>query len=101
MRSASSKCMNGSTRYKITIDSENAPGTLYHIAGTMLRKKINIETLHVQEVDPKKHLSRFKIEILLEPDLMEKVIRQIRRIIEVVRADYEVVQEIRSAKAKR
>jgi len=93
--------MNGSTRYKITIDSENAPGTLYHIAGTMLRKKINIETLHVQEVDPKKHLSRFKIEILLEPDLMEKVIRQIRRIIEVVRADYEVVQEIRSAKAKR
>jgi len=93
--------MNGSTRYKITIDSENAPGTLYHIAGTMLRKKINIETLHVQEVDPKKHLSRFKIEILLEPDLMEKVIRQIRRIIEVVRADYEVVQEIRSVKAKR
>lgn len=85
--------MNGSTRYLVTIDSENAPGTLYHIAGTMLRKKINIESLHVAEFEPKKHLSRFKIEIFLEPDLMEKVIRQIRRIIEVVSAEYEEVKE--------
>ena len=75
-------------RYLITIDSENAPGTLYHIAGTMLRKKINIESLHVEEINPAKHISQFTIEIFLDPDLMEKLIRQIRRIIEVTEAEY-------------
>ena len=72
----------------ITIDSENAPGTLYRIAGTLLRKKINIESLHVAEIDPKKHISRFKIEIIVDQELMEKLIKQIERIVEVVTAEY-------------
>lgn len=80
-------------RYKIRITSENAPGTLYRIAGTMLRKKINIESLHVEEVDPAKHISQFTIEIFLDPDLMEKLIRQIRRIIEVTKAEYQPLGE--------
>ena len=79
-------------KYLLTIDSENAPGTLYHIAGTMLRKKINIESLHVAEVDPKTHTSRFRIEIYLEPVLMAKLIKQIERIVEVVHADYKEIQ---------
>ena len=79
-------------RYLLTIESENAPGTLYRIAGTMLRKKINIEELHVKEVDAQRHISRFKIEILLEQDLMEKLIKQIERIVEVVNATYEEVK---------
>ncbi len=87
--------MNDSIRYLLTIDSENAPGTLYHIAGTMLRKKINIEKLHVEEIDPKRHVSRFKIEIFLDEELMEKVIRQIRRIIEVISATYKEVDKKR------
>jgi len=84
--------MTTQTKYTLTIESENAPGTLYRIAGTMLRKKINIEELHVKEVDPKRHLSRFTITIFLEPDLMAKLIKQIDRIIEVVSAEYKEVK---------
>jgi len=63
-------------KYVLTIKSENAPGTLYRIAGLLLRKKINIESLHVKEVDRKKHISHFTIEIFLSPHLMAKLIKQ-------------------------
>ena len=77
-------------RYTLTIHSKNAPGTLYRIAGLLLRKKINIESLQVKEVDSKKHISHFTIEIILERGQMEKLIKQIDRVIEVTRADYRV-----------
>ncbi|MEK7479907.1 MAG: ACT domain-containing protein [Patescibacteria group bacterium] len=79
---------NGVKKYTITIESENAPGLLYRIAGTLLRKKINIESLSVKEVDPKTHISRFTLEIFLEPILMERLIKQLERIVEVTRAEY-------------
>jgi len=75
-------------RYILTIKSENAPGTLYRIAGLLLRKKINIESLRVKEVDRKKHISHFTIEIFLAPHLMSKLIKQIDRVVEVTRAEY-------------
>ena len=78
-------------RYLLTIESENAPGLLYRIAGIMLRKKINIEKLHVEEIDPKRHTSRFTIEILLAPDLMEKLIKQVERVVEVTKAEYKEI----------
>ena len=56
----------------------------------MLRKKINIESLNVKEVDTVKHISHFTIDIILERGLMEKLIKQIDRVIEVTRADYRV-----------
>ena len=75
-------------KYVLTIKSENAPGTLYRIAGLLLRKKINIESLHVKEVDRKKHISHFTIEIFLAPHLMAKLIKQIDRVVEVTHAEY-------------
>jgi len=75
-------------KYVLTIKSENAPGTLYRIAGLLLRKKINIESLHVKEVDRKKHISHFTIEIFLAPHLMAKLIKQIDRVVEVFHAEY-------------
>ena len=75
-------------RYILTIKSENAPGTLYRIAGLLLRKKINIESLRVKEVDRKKHISHFTIEIFLAPHLMAKLIKQIDRVVEVFHAEY-------------
>ena len=75
-------------RYILTIKSENAPGTLYRIAGLLLRKKINIESLRVKEVDRKKHISHFTIEIFLAPHLMSKLIKQIDRVVEVTREEY-------------
>lgn len=80
-------------RYVLTIHSKNAPGTLYRIAGLLLRKKINIESLHVEEFDPVKHISHFTIEIIVERGLMEKLIKQIDRVIEVTRAEYRVKRE--------
>ncbi len=79
-------------KYQLTIESENAPGLLYRIAGIMLRKKINIESLHVSEIDPKRHVSHFVIEIFLEPDLMAKLIKQIERVVEVTHAEYREVR---------
>ncbi len=75
-------------RYTITIASENAPGTLYRIAGVLLRKKINIESLFVSEIDPVRHISHFTIKIELEKHLMEKLIKQVERVIEVTHAEY-------------
>ena len=80
--------MSTAKKYTITIESENAPGLLYRIAGTLLRKKINIESLSVKEVHPKTHISQFVIEIFLDPVLMAKLIKQIERIVEVTRAGY-------------
>ena len=80
--------MSTAKKYTIIIESENAPGLLYRIAGTLLRKKINIESLSVKEVDPKTHISRFTLEIFLDPVLMAKLIKQIERIVEVVHAEY-------------
>jgi acetolactate synthase small subunit len=75
-------------KYILTIKSENAPGTLYRIAGLLLRKKINIESLHVKEVDRKRHISHFTIEIFLSAHLISKLIKQINRVIEVTHAEY-------------
>jgi acetolactate synthase small subunit len=75
-------------KYTITIKSENAPGTLYRIAGLLLRKKINIESLHVKEIDKKRHISHFTIEIFLSTHLMAKLIKQIDRVVEVTHAEY-------------
>jgi len=77
-------------KYTITILSENAPGTLYRISGVLLRKKINIESLHVEEIDSVKKISRFKIEILLDPSLIEKLIRQIEGVVEVSHVEYKI-----------
>ncbi|MDO8552075.1 MAG: ACT domain-containing protein [bacterium] len=79
-------------RYVLTIKSENAPGTLYRIAGLLLRKKINIESLHVKEIDRKKHISLFTIEIFLSTHLMAKLIKQIDRVVEVTHAEYRRMQ---------
>ena len=82
-----------SMKYTIKIISENAPGTLYRIAGLLLRKKINIETLHVKEIDPVKKISRFTIEIFLTRGLIEKLIKQIERVIEVSHVEYRSTNE--------
>ncbi len=75
-------------RYTLIIKSENVPGTLYRIAGLLLRKKINIENLYVKRVDQKRHTSHFIIEIFLSPHLMAKLIKQIDRAVEVTHAEY-------------
>lgn len=69
--------------YTIIIITENKPGVLYRIADIFLKRKINIESLTVSETE-KKGLSEFKIVITTEKETLEKVLMQIKKIIEVV-----------------
>ncbi|MBI2074895.1 MAG: acetolactate synthase small subunit [Candidatus Levybacteria bacterium] len=66
----------------ITIFSENKPGVLYRIANLFLRRKINIESLTVSEIKSK-GLSRFTIVVKEDPKVVEKITRQLAKIIEV------------------
>src|SRR3990167_5211459 len=70
--------------YTITAFAENKPGVLYRIADLFLRRKINIESLTVSEVK-NENLSRFTIVVYAEIALVEKIVKQLYRIIEVVK----------------
>lgn len=70
--------------YTIVIFTENKPGVLYRIADLFLRRKINIESLTVSEIESKT-LSRFTIVVKANPHIIEKVVKQLYRIIEVVK----------------
>lgn len=70
--------------YTIIVFSENKPGVLYRIADLFLRRRINIESLTVSDTGDSK-LSRFTITVSADGTLVEKIVKQIYRIIEVVK----------------
>ncbi len=70
--------------YTILVFSENKPGVLYRIADLFLRRRINIESLTVSE-SQENRLSRFTITVDANGALVEKIVKQIYRIIEVVK----------------
>lgn len=80
-------------KYTITVFSENKPGILYRLASLFLRRKINIESLTVSETD-KESLSRFTILVKTEKDLVEKVVKQLYKIIEVAKVVDSTDQEL-------
>jgi acetolactate synthase-1/3 small subunit len=69
-------------KYTITVVSENKPGVLYRIADLFLRRKINIESLAVSETK-EQEISRFIIVVERDPETIQKLVKQIHRIIEV------------------
>lgn len=71
-------------KYTITIFTENKPGVLYHIADVFLRRKINIESLTVSEIESG-GVSRFTIVQHLDEETTIKVIKQLNKIIEVLK----------------
>jgi len=72
------------TLYTISIFTENTPGVLYRIADLFLRRKINIESLTVSEINQEDQ-SRFTVVIFAEAELVEKIVKQLYRIIEVTK----------------
>ena len=70
--------------YTITVFTENTPGVLYRIADLFLRRKINIESLTVSEVKNEEQ-SRFTIVVHAEEALVEKIVKQLYKIIEVIK----------------
>lgn len=69
----------------ITALTENSPGVLHRITAMLTRRKINIESLTVSETE-RHGISRFTIVVDAEEELVEKIVKQIARIIEVRQA---------------
>lgn len=70
--------------YTIIIYTENKPGILYRIADAFLKRKINIESLTVSEIEAQK-MSRFTIQIEGTRLAVEKISKQLYKIIEVIK----------------
>ena len=70
--------------YTIIAFTENKPGVLYRISDLFLRRKVNIESLTVSEIETK-GISRFTIVVHAEKELVEKIVKQLYRIIEVIK----------------
>lgn len=84
--------------YTIIIYAENKPGVLYRIADLFLRRRVNIESLTVSKIE-ERDLSRFTITVETEGSQVEKIVKQIYRVIEVIKViettdDELVIQEV-------
>ena len=72
------------TNYTICVFTSNSIGLLNRITIIFTRRRINIESLTVSETE-RKGVSRFTIVIKHESrDEVEKLVRQIRKIVEVL-----------------
>jgi acetolactate synthase-1/3 small subunit len=72
-------------RFTMTAVTENTPGVLHRLTAVFTRRKINIESLTVSETE-REGVSRFTVVFLSEPQLVEKLVGAIRRIVETVDA---------------
>lgn len=71
-----------SCAYTISVYTENSPGVLHRITAMFTRRKINVESLTVSETE-QHGISRFTIMANLDEDLVDKLVKQIARVIEV------------------
>lgn len=68
--------------FTIIAFTENSPGVLQRITDLVTRRKINIESLTVSETE-RKGISRFTIGVNADHSIMQKIVKQINRVIEV------------------
>ncbi len=69
--------------HTISVFTENSPGVLHRITVMFTRRKVNIESLTVSETE-RKGVSRFTIVVKIDDDMLDKVIKQLARIVEVL-----------------
>jgi acetolactate synthase I/III small subunit len=79
--------------YTISAFTQNRSGVLHRLTAQFTRRKINIESLCVSETETK-GISRFTISVKAEEELVQKIVAQISKIIEVVRVYYNVDEEL-------
>lgn len=70
-------------QYTISVLTEDKAGLLNHLTIIFTRRKINIESLNVSTTEVK-GISRFTIVVTTTFEMAEKVVKQIRKIIDVV-----------------
>ena len=73
--------------YIVIAFTENQIGVLNRITALYLRRKINIESLKVSESSIK-WISMFVISAFTTQEIIEKLVRQLRNIIEVIQVEY-------------
>lgn len=79
--------------YTISVYSENNVGLLNRISGIFLKRHINIESLNVSTSEIK-NVSKFTIVVFTTEDWVRKVVNQLERQIEVIKAYYHTDEEI-------
>ena len=79
--------------YTITVYTENQVGLLNRIAIIFSRRKINVESLNTSpsEIDG---IHRFTIVVMESHDIVLKVVRQIEKQVEVLKAYFNTNDEI-------
>lgn len=80
-------------RFTISIYSENNVGLLNRISDIFLKRHINIESLNVSKSEIE-DISKFTIVINTTEDWTQKIVKQIEKQIEVVRAFYHTDDEM-------
>lgn len=70
--------------YTIIIFTENKPGMLYRIADVFLKRKVNIESLTVSEIEAS-GMSRFTVVVKGNKLGVEKIVKQLYKIVEVTK----------------
>lgn len=80
-------------RYTISVYSENNVGLLNRISDIFLKRHINIESLNVSKSEIE-GISKFTIVINTTEDWTRKIVKQIEKQIEVVRAFYHTDDEM-------
>ena len=76
--------MTKETLSTLIVFVQNRPGVLFKIAGLIRKRRFNIESLTVSHTE-KKDISRFTILVRGDKDIVEKMSKQLYRIVEVLK----------------
>ena len=79
--------------YTISVYSENNVGLLNRISGIFLKRHINIEGLNVSKSEIE-HVSKFTIVVHTTEDWTRKIVQQIEKQVEVIKAFYHTDDDI-------
>lgn len=85
--------MEDKTLYTITIFSENTVGLLNQVTSVFVRRQLNIETLSVS-ASALEGIHKFTITVFCEQDIIEKVVLQIDKRVDVLKAYYNTNDEL-------
>ncbi|MFT4070751.1 MAG: acetolactate synthase small subunit [Dysgonamonadaceae bacterium] len=85
--------MENKTLYTVTIFSENTAGLLSQVTSVFTRRQLNIETLSVSP-SALKGIHKFTITIFTTADEIEKVVRQIDKKVDILKAYYNTDDEL-------
>lgn len=79
--------------YTISVYSENSVGMLHRISGIFVKRHINIESLNVSKSEIP-HVSKFTIVVHTTEDWTQKIVSQVEKQVEVIKAFYHKDNEI-------